>query len=83
MQIWPDGSMYEGWWQDNKANGRGRLIHADGDVYDGEKFIEKVSEVLPEAFRNNEAMGDSMSHEHFVGLKRTTGRLSNLHKRRR
>ena len=36
MQIWPDGSMYEGWWQDNKANGRGRLIHADGDVYDGE-----------------------------------------------
>ena len=34
-QIWPDGSMYEGWWMDNKANGAGRLIHADGDVYDG------------------------------------------------
>ena len=34
-QIWPDGSMYEGWWKDNKANGKGRLIHADGDVYDG------------------------------------------------
>jgi hypothetical protein len=27
--------MYEGWWKDNKANGKGRLIHADGDVYDG------------------------------------------------
>jgi len=27
--------MYEGWWKDNKANGNGRLIHADGDVYDG------------------------------------------------
>ena len=27
--------MYEGFWQDNKANGKGRLIHADGDVYDG------------------------------------------------
>ena len=27
--------MYEGWWKDNKANGKGRLIHADGDIYDG------------------------------------------------
>lgn len=35
MQIWPDGSLYEGWWQENKANGKGRLIHADGDIYDG------------------------------------------------
>ena len=35
IQIWPDGSMYEGWWRDNKANGKGRLIHADGDIYDG------------------------------------------------
>jgi hypothetical protein len=35
IQIWPDGSMYEGWWVDNKANGKGRLIHADGDIYDG------------------------------------------------
>jgi hypothetical protein len=32
-QIWPDGSMYDGWWIDNKAEGRGRLIHVDGDVY--------------------------------------------------
>lgn len=35
VQVWPDGSMYEGYWADNKANGKGRLIHADGDVYDG------------------------------------------------
>eukprot|EP00351_Strombidinopsis_sp_SopsisLIS2011_P005310 CAMPEP_0116887464 /NCGR_PEP_ID=MMETSP0463-20121206/21956_1 /TAXON_ID=181622 /ORGANISM="Strombidinopsis sp, Strain SopsisLIS2011" /LENGTH=158 /DNA_ID=CAMNT_0004550195 /DNA_START=419 /DNA_END=896 /DNA_ORIENTATION=- len=27
--------MYEGYWADGKANGKGRLIHADGDVYDG------------------------------------------------
>ena len=27
--------MYEGYWKDNKANGKGRLIHADGDVYNG------------------------------------------------
>ena len=35
VQIWPDGSLYEGWWRDNKANGKGRLVHADGDIYDG------------------------------------------------
>ena len=27
---------------DNKANGRGRLIHADGDVYDGEWSDDKA-----------------------------------------
>ena len=32
VQIWLDGSRYEGYWKNNKANGRGRLIHADGDV---------------------------------------------------
>ena len=32
-QIWPDGSLYEGFWLRDKANGRGRLIHSDGDVY--------------------------------------------------
>jgi len=36
MQLWVDGSLYEGYWSEDKANGRGRLIHADGDVYDGE-----------------------------------------------
>ena len=35
IQIWPDGSMYEGWWRDNKADGKGRLIHGNGDVYEG------------------------------------------------
>jgi hypothetical protein len=36
IQIWRDGSRYEGYWKNNRANGRGRLIHADGDVYEGE-----------------------------------------------
>lgn len=35
VQIWSDGSIYEGYWKQDKANGRGRLIHADGDIYDG------------------------------------------------
>ena len=35
-QVWSDGSMYSGYWQNDKANGWGRLIHADGDVYEGQ-----------------------------------------------
>ena len=35
IQIWPDGSQYEGYWKDNMAHGQGRLIHGDGDVYEG------------------------------------------------
>lgn len=31
--CWPDGSVYEGYWKDNKANGKGRLIHVDGSLY--------------------------------------------------
>jgi hypothetical protein len=35
VQFWPNGSKYEGYWQHNAANGRGRLVHSDGDVYEG------------------------------------------------
>ena len=42
IQIWLDGSRYEGYWVNNKANGRGRLIHADGDVYEGEWLNDKA-----------------------------------------
>lgn len=42
IQIWPDGSIYEGWWRQDKANGRGRLIHADGDVYEGQWCDDKA-----------------------------------------
>ena len=31
-QIWLDGSIYEGYWKNNMANGKGRLIHKDGDA---------------------------------------------------
>ena len=42
IQIWPDGSKYEGYWKENKANGKGRLIHADGDVYEGDWVDDKA-----------------------------------------
>ncbi len=42
IQLWPDGSKYEGYWKDDMANGRGRLIHADGDVYEGDWRNDKA-----------------------------------------
>lgn len=42
IQVWQDGSRYEGYWKNNKANGFGRLIHADGDVYEGEWRDDKA-----------------------------------------
>ena len=34
--IHSDGSIYEGWVNNNKANGKGRYVDADGYVYEGE-----------------------------------------------
>jgi len=42
LQMWNDGSKYEGYWKNDKANGRGRLIHGDGDVYEGEWIDDKA-----------------------------------------
>lgn len=42
LQIWKDGSKYEGYWSNDMANGKGRLIHCDGDVYEGEWFNDKA-----------------------------------------
>lgn len=35
-QIWPDESLYEGYWLDDKAHYYGRMIFNDGDYYEGE-----------------------------------------------
>ena len=35
LQVWPDGSKYEGFWDNDQATGFGRFILADGDVYIG------------------------------------------------
>ena len=42
MQIWPDGSKYEGYWLNDQANGKGRLIHHDGDTYEGNWVNDKA-----------------------------------------
>jgi len=35
IQIWPDGSYYKGYWENNKAEGKGEFIHSTGDIYIG------------------------------------------------
>ena len=42
VQVWSDGSYYEGYWDLDKANGKGRLIHANGDVYEGDWKDDKA-----------------------------------------
>lgn len=42
VQVWPDGSLYEGYWQANKANFFGRLLHKDGDIYQGQWLDDKA-----------------------------------------
>ena len=32
---WGNGAILEGYWKNDKVNGRGRLVTADGDVYIG------------------------------------------------
>jgi len=36
VQVWHDGTKYEGTYDQDRHNGKGRLIHADGDVYEGQ-----------------------------------------------
>jgi hypothetical protein len=39
IQVWTDGSRYEGYWKRDKANVNGKLIHADGDIYEGKLML--------------------------------------------
>ena len=36
IQKWVDGAVYEGHWNNNKAEGWGTFWHAEGDIYVGE-----------------------------------------------
>ena len=35
IQLWEDGSRYEGTWENNRMNGKGKLLCGDGDIYEG------------------------------------------------
>jgi hypothetical protein len=35
VQVWADGSKYEGYWKHGMANGRGRLTQPNGQIYEG------------------------------------------------
>jgi hypothetical protein len=39
---WPDGTVYEGIWDRNLYNHRGKLYHASGDLYEGE-FVKDMA----------------------------------------
>lgn len=43
VQRWNDGSVYEGDWKDDKACGKGKLVHADGDIYEGDWRDDKAN----------------------------------------
>ena len=34
-QCFSDGSLFEGYWLNDKPNGKGRIIHTNGDYYEG------------------------------------------------
>jgi Uncharacterized protein conserved in bacteria len=36
VEIWPDGSRYEGDFHKGKKNGKGRFLWADGSSYQGD-----------------------------------------------
>lgn len=36
------GAFYEGYWENDMANGKGRLIHSDGDIYEGDWLNDKA-----------------------------------------
>ena len=40
---WNDGSKYEGYWVNDKANIKGRLLLSSGDIYEGEWKDDKAS----------------------------------------
>ena len=42
IQCWLDGSRYEGYWKNDKANVKGMLYHADGDIYEGDWLDDKA-----------------------------------------
>jgi len=32
--TWKDGTTFAGYWVDDKANGKGKFIHCNGDIFE-------------------------------------------------
>ena len=43
IQIWPNGSKYFGYFQNNMQNIKGKMEHADGDIYEGEWLNDRAN----------------------------------------
>ena len=78
IQIWPDGSIYEGHWMNDKANGSGRLIHADGDFYEGNWVDDKAQGYgLYKHFDGSQYVGSWIEDkQHGQGVERWTDNAS-------
>ena len=46
IQRWSDGARYEGQWKQNKAHGKGKFFHVDGDVFEGEWQYDKGNYII-------------------------------------
>ena len=42
---------YKGYWKDDKTNGKGILIHADGNVSEGDSLMIKPNHTINEHFK--------------------------------
>lgn len=49
---WRNGSIFEGWWKNDKPNFRGKLIYSGGDIYIGE-YVDGKSDGLGKLFEAN------------------------------
>lgn len=41
--TWRDGAVYVGTWKLNHAQGQGKFVHVEGDVYEGEWANDKAN----------------------------------------
>ena len=53
IQIYPDNSYYKGYWENNKAHGKGEFLHSSGDKYIGywkdliKEFMKESLLIIP------------------------------------
>ena len=42
-QTWDTNAQYDGDWHEGKMQGRGKFIHSNGEIYDGEFVADKAN----------------------------------------